>query len=124
MCFVLFMCCVRVAYVFVVHVLYVVYMLCMSRGCTNRHCECAMHCCECDDQQDRILESGPELSRLMLKGGAYIYVCGDGNAMAQGVHRTLVQVLVEHGGMASEADAEDCLKAMKTRNRYVLDVWS
>lgn len=60
----------------------------------------------------------------MTKGGAYVYVCGDGNAMAQAVHRTLVKVLVDHGGASSEHDAEAILKAMKARNRYVLDVWS
>lgn len=60
----------------------------------------------------------------MLHEGAYIYVCGDGNAMAQGVHRTLVRVLMEHGGVGGEKEAEVALKNMKDRKRYVLDVWS
>lgn len=62
----------------------------------------------------------------MLEQGAYVYVCGDGNAMAQGVHNALVKVLVDHAGDAvgGEEGAETVLKDMKARNRYVLDVWS
>ncbi|CAN0097689.1 unnamed protein product, partial [Ectocarpus sp. 4 AP-2014] len=54
--------------------------------------------------QHRIREHGAELSRLMLEQGAYVYVCGDGNAMAQGVHRALVEALVEHGGAGVEGE--------------------
>lgn len=63
----------------------------------------------------------------MLQEGAYVYVCGDGNTMAQGVHRALVEALVEHGGAGGvdgEKGAEAALKAMKEKKRYVLDVWS
>lgn len=74
--------------------------------------------------QHRIREAGAELSRLMLEDGAYVYVCGDGNAMAQGVHQALAQVLVEHGGVGDAEGAEAALRAMKAKNRYVLDVWS
>eukprot|EP00752_Nemacystus_decipiens_P018761 g16821.t1 len=76
--------------------------------------------------QHRIKEHGAELSRLMLEEGAYVYVCGDGNAMAQGVHRALVEVLVKHGGTEGkeEGEAEAVLRAMKEKKRYVLDVWS
>lgn len=76
--------------------------------------------------QDRIHESGADLAHLILDQGAYVYVCGDGNAMAHAVHKALVKVLVEHGGgvVGEEDGAEALLKAMKTRNRYVLDVWS
>eukprot|EP00903_Cladosiphon_okamuranus_P005985 g5907.t1 len=54
--------------------------------------------------QHRIKEHGAELSRLMLEEGAYVYVCGDGNAMAQGVHKALVEALVEHGGAGGGSD--------------------
>lgn len=74
--------------------------------------------------QDRIREAGADLSRLMLEEGAYVYVCGDGNAMAQGVHKALLEVLVKHGGVGGEQGAERVLRGMKERNRYVLDVWS
>lgn len=60
----------------------------------------------------------------MLHEGAYVYVCGDGNAMAQGVHKALVQALVKHGGVGGAEGAEAALRGMKERNRYVLDVWS
>lgn len=72
----------------------------------------------------------------MLEEGAYVYVCGDGNAMAQGVHKALVEALVEHGGAGAGAGggggtegeklerAEAVLRAMKEKKRYVLDVWS
>lgn len=74
--------------------------------------------------QNRIREDGADLSRLMLEEGAYVYVCGDGNAMAQGVHKALLEVLVKHGGVGGEQGAERVLRGMKERNRYVLDVWS
>lgn len=68
----------------------------------------------------------------MLEEGAYVYVCGDGNAMAQGVHKALVEALVEHGGAGADGNgdggkkegAEAILRAMKEKRRYVLDVWS
>lgn len=75
-------------------------------------------------KQDRISEAGAKLSHLMMSEGAYVYVCGDGNAMAQGVHHALIEVLMQHGGVPSKEGAEAVLKMMKARNRYVLDVWS
>lgn len=85
-----------------------------------------------DAKQHRIKEQGEELRRLMLEEGAYVYVCGDGNAMAQGVHKALVEVLAEKGGAGAGGGAEGegtekaeaTLRAMKEKKRYVLDVWS
>ncbi|CAM9291230.1 unnamed protein product [Choristocarpus tenellus] len=73
--------------------------------------------------QDRIRDQGKDLCSLMLDRGAYIYVCGDGNAMAQGVHQSLVEILSNHRSLSPE-ESELILKDMKERKRYVLDVWS
>eukprot|EP00953_Heterococcus_sp_UTEX-ZZ885_P035742 18437-Heterococcus_DN1.PRE.3 len=74
--------------------------------------------------QHRMLQQGAALAKLLLKDGAYIYICGDGNAMAQQVHETLINILVQYGGLESVAHAEAALNDLKDRRRYVLDVWS
>lgn len=73
----------------------------------------------------RMREVGAELARLIVDEGAYVYVCGDGNAMARDVHATLVEILASHGKDGKgEWAAEEELSNMKKRRRYVMDVWS
>jgi methionine synthase reductase len=74
--------------------------------------------------QHRMLQQGAALAKLLLKDGAYIYICGDGNAMAQQVNETLIKILVQYGGLESASHAEAALNDLKDRRRYVLDVWS
>jgi sulfite reductase (NADPH) flavoprotein alpha-component len=88
--------------------------------------------------QDRMLEQGDRLCRLLVKDGAYLYVCGDAENMARDVHGALKQLLVQHGGgggggvggsgggggIKTEEDAEAFLNELKQRQRYVLDIWS
>ncbi len=71
--------------------------------------------------QDRIRENGAELYRW-IENGAAIYVCGDSKHMASDVNDALLDVLVEHGELQSEA-AEEKLKALRSEGRYQRDVY-
>lgn len=71
----------------------------------------------------RLRDRGEEIAGLLLRDGASIYVCGDGNTMAKDVHVALKEILRAHGGL-SEVEAEEYLQGMKSRRRYVLDIWS
>jgi len=59
-----------------------------------------------------------------IDGGAYFYVCGDKSRMAKDVHKTLIGICGEHGGM-SEEDAHDFVenRMMRTEKRYLRDVY-
>ena len=59
-----------------------------------------------------------------IENGGYFYVCGDKSRMAKDVHSTLINICVEHGGMA-EADAKDFVEQtmMKDEKRYLRDVY-
>jgi len=71
----------------------------------------------------KIAARATELARLILHDGAYIYVCGDGNAMAKEVTAAFKACLAEQGGLG-EARAEEAMSDLKTRKRLVLEVWS
>ena len=49
--------------------------------------------------QHRICEQGARLW-AWLEGGAHVYVCGDMNGMAKGVHAALHDLVALHGGMS------------------------
>lgn len=66
---------------------------------------------------------GVEIVDLVLRRGAYFYVCGDGNSMARDVYNTMKDSLVQHGDISASL-AEETLNDMKQRRRYVLDIWS
>ncbi|KAG2451316.1 hypothetical protein HYH02_003922 [Chlamydomonas schloesseri] len=72
--------------------------------------------------QDLIKAQGEKVWGLLQAGG-YLYVCGDGAAMAKDVHAALLGVAVTHGGL-SEADAAAYLQNLTQERRYVRDVWS
>ncbi len=59
-----------------------------------------------------------------IDGGAYFYVCGDKSRMAKDVHKTLIGICAEHGGM-SEKDAHEFVETqmMRTEKRYLRDVY-
>ena len=42
-------------------------------------------------------QSAPQLARLLLEEGGYVYVCGAGAKMAKDVHAALAAALQEHG---------------------------
>ena len=59
-----------------------------------------------------------------INNGAYFYVCGDKQYMAKDVHRTLIEICSEFGGMSSE-EAKEFVETglMKTEKRYLRDVY-
>ena len=71
----------------------------------------------------RIRENSKDISIMLLEQGGYVFICGDGNHMAKDVHTALCSALVEHSEMEEE-EVEEYLETLKTRRRYVLDIWS
>lgn len=73
--------------------------------------------------QNRLRENTQLLGELITKKGAFIYVCGDGMNMAKDVHATLVQIISDHTNK-DLPEADEYLKALAQRQRYVRDIWS
>ena len=98
---------------------------------------------------NRMLEASTaqRLRQLIVQEGAYVYVCGDGSAMARDVHSALTAVLaggeasveaaVRSGGGGASAALQEAVKALPGMNeaqralvgmmeqgRYVRDIWS
>jgi len=71
----------------------------------------------------KILENRKVIANFLLNEGGYIYICGDGNKMAKDVHTAFVQVLCGNG-CEDEESAKSFLEELKTRRRYILDIWS
>ena len=73
--------------------------------------------------QHRLKEHGAEVWEW-FENGAYFYICGDKTYMAKDVHRALIEIAIEHGGM-SEADATHFIEKtmMKEEKRYLRDVY-
>lgn len=71
--------------------------------------------------QHRLREQGRHIYEW-LDGGAHLYVCGDANRMAKDVHKTLIAIVAEHGGRATE-DAEAWLNQLIQQGRYARDVY-
>lgn len=73
--------------------------------------------------QHRMKEHGEEMWKW-IDNGAYFYVCGDKSRMAKDVHRALIEIAMEHGGM-NETDATDFIEKtmMREQKRYLRDVY-
>ena len=71
--------------------------------------------------QHRMLENKQEIYKW-LKEGAYIYICGDEKHMAQDVHKTLLRILEEEGGMTAD-EADGYLAQSLKDKRYQRDVY-
>ena len=73
--------------------------------------------------QHRLKEHGAEIWEW-FENGAYFYICGDKTYMAKDVHRALIEIAIEHGGM-SEEDATHFIEKtmMKEQKRYLRDVY-
>ena len=73
--------------------------------------------------QHRLKEHGAEVWEW-FENGAYFYICGDKTYMAKDVHRALIEIAMEHGGM-SEDDATHFIEKtmMKEQKRYLRDVY-
>lgn len=73
--------------------------------------------------QNLIQQHAEELAKLIVQGGAHVYVCGDGAKMAKDVNAALQAMLVQYAGMSAEQAAE-YMRNMAQELRYVRDVWS
>ena len=73
--------------------------------------------------QHRLKEHGAEVWEW-FENGAYFYICGDKQYMAKDVHRALIEIAMEHGGM-SEDDATHFIEKtmMREEKRYLRDVY-
>jgi sulfite reductase (NADPH) flavoprotein alpha-component len=73
--------------------------------------------------QHRLKEYGAEVWEWFERG-AYFYICGDKKYMAKDVHRALIEIAQEHGGL-SEADATHFIEKtmMREEKRYLRDVY-
>ena len=71
--------------------------------------------------QDRMIERAKELY-LWLQEGAYFYVCGDANRMADDVHKALIAIVKSQASISDEA-AETYVENLKKNKRYQRDVY-
>ncbi|MFM7181765.1 MAG: sulfite reductase flavoprotein subunit alpha [Verrucomicrobiales bacterium] len=71
--------------------------------------------------QHRMLERARELW-AWLEEGAHFYVCGDASRMAQDVHETLIQIVINEGGLDHDAAIARVEEWKKTK-RYQRDVY-
>jgi sulfite reductase alpha subunit-like flavoprotein len=69
-------------------------------------------------------ECSSRLMDLICHQDAAVYVCGDGNAMAQDVQTAIVQLLQTLHFNGDEAQARAYLEEMKRKQRFLLDIWS
>ena len=77
--------------------------------------------------QDIMLKDEECSSRLMdliFHGNAAVFVCGDGNAMAQDVQNAIVQLLQTFHFDGNETQARAYLEEMKQKQRFLMDIWS
>ena len=73
--------------------------------------------------QHRLKEYGAEVWEW-FENGAYFYICGDKQYMAKDVHRTLIEIAMEHGGMNEENATFFIEKTMmREQKRYLRDVY-
>lgn len=71
--------------------------------------------------QHRLLERAREVFDW-LEEGAHLYVCGDAERMAPDVHRTLGEIVMQHGGRDAEG-AQEYLRQLQENGRYQRDVY-
>ena len=71
--------------------------------------------------QTRILEQSKELYEW-LEEGAYFYICGDAERMANDVHKALIETVAQEGGK-SQQEAEQYVNDMLDARRYQRDVY-
>ncbi len=71
--------------------------------------------------QTRLLEHAKELYEW-LEEGAYFYICGDAERMANDVHKALIETVAKEGGK-SQQEAEEYINEMLDARRYQRDVY-
>ncbi|RKP20280.1 NADPH-cytochrome P-450 reductase [Rozella allomycis CSF55] len=73
--------------------------------------------------QNRLLENGQEMYELVNNKNAVIYVCGDAKNMAREVNKAWCDIFEKHGSM-SQQQAVDKVKQLRSKGRYLEDIWS
>ncbi|MFC3073295.1 assimilatory sulfite reductase (NADPH) flavoprotein subunit [Shinella pollutisoli] len=71
--------------------------------------------------QHRLMEHARDV-HAWLEEGAHLYVCGDGAKLAPDVHRALLAIVADEGGLGKAA-AADYLAALQESRRYQIDVY-
>jgi sulfite reductase (NADPH) flavoprotein alpha-component len=71
--------------------------------------------------QHRMLEHARDIY-AWLEEGANVYVCGDAAGLAPDVHRALVSIVAQQGGLESES-ADEYVRALQRDRRYQRDVY-
>jgi sulfite reductase (NADPH) flavoprotein alpha-component len=71
--------------------------------------------------QTRILEQSQEIY-AWLEEGAYFYICGDAERMANDVHNALIETVANEGGK-SQQEAEEYVNEMLDSRRYLRDIY-
>lgn len=71
--------------------------------------------------QNKILQNSREIYQW-LNNGAYIYVCGDKERMANDVYNAFVEVVHKEAGLTQE-ESLDFVKNMKRKGKYQEDVY-
>ncbi|KND01448.1 uncharacterized protein SPPG_03252 [Spizellomyces punctatus DAOM BR117] len=74
--------------------------------------------------QHMVRDNGKDVWKMMGEMGGYFYVCGDAKHMAHDVQNALTELALKFGGMASEDKAKAWVKDLRTKGRYLEDVWS
>jgi len=75
---------------------------------------------------DKLKEQSQRVYELVINEGGYVYICGDGNAMAKDVQRVLKEIVQQYHPTqpCSEEEANNVLNELRTRRRLLLDIWS
>jgi sulfite reductase alpha subunit-like flavoprotein len=77
--------------------------------------------------QDIMLEKDCSnyLAKLIHEKNASIYICGDGNAMAQDVHNALTQIVAQESLVdGGDEAARQYVAKLKQDKRYLVDIWT
>lgn len=74
---------------------------------------------------DKLLEQGKRIYELIMNENGYVYICGDGNAMAKDVQRVLKEIIQQYSPSSpcSEEEANKVITELRTRRRLLLDIW-
>ncbi|XP_064459567.1 methionine synthase reductase-like [Ornithodoros turicata] len=74
--------------------------------------------------QDSLRQHKEDVSELIVKGGARVFVCGDAKNMANEVRTAFCEALRNSGTLGSAEEAESYVKTMQKEGRYMQDVWA
>ncbi len=73
--------------------------------------------------QHKLFEHKSKVWALLGEQRGYFYICGDAKRMAADVTKTLEHIAVEEGHL-SASDAQQWLKNLRNKGRFLEDVWS